>query len=106
MVKMVFGNTLGPGQLAKGVGPASPTLGQLGLGLVQRHPLMPYCLRTPLVLDIIKICMHFGPYGDFPSSNVPIVVDQQNTWNLLVISTNLIYLEWNMGMLAVNICIF
>jgi hypothetical protein len=27
-------------------------------------------------LDIIKICMDFGPYGAFPSSDVPIKVDQ------------------------------
>jgi hypothetical protein len=49
--------------------------------------------------------MDFDPYGAFPSSDVPVMVDQQNSWNSLVISTHLLYLEWNIGMLAVNICI-
>jgi hypothetical protein len=48
---------------------------------------------TMLILDIMKICMGFGPYGAFPSSNVPEMVDQQNSWNSLVISTYLLYLE-------------
>jgi hypothetical protein len=30
---------------------------------------------------------------------------QQNSWNSLLISTYLLYLKWNVGMLAVNICI-
>jgi hypothetical protein len=49
--------------------------------------------------------MDFGPYGAFPSSHVLIMVDQHNSWNSLVISTYLLYLEWNIGMLVVNICI-
>jgi hypothetical protein len=49
--------------------------------------------------------MDFGSYGVFPSSDVPVMVDQQNSWNLLVISTYLLYREWHIGMLAVNICI-
>jgi hypothetical protein len=49
--------------------------------------------------------MDFGPYGAFLSSDVPVMVDQQNSWNLLVISTYLLYLEWNICMLAVNMCI-
>jgi hypothetical protein len=49
--------------------------------------------------------MDFGPYGAFLSSDVPVMVDQQNSWNSLVISTYLLYLEWNIGMLVVNICI-
>jgi hypothetical protein len=53
----------------------------------------------------MKICMDFGPYDAFPSSDVPKMVNQQNSWNSLVISTYLLYLEWNVGMLAVNICI-
>jgi hypothetical protein len=36
--------------------------------------------------------MDFGPYDTFPSSDVPEMVDQQNSWNLLVISTYLLYL--------------
>jgi hypothetical protein len=44
-------------------------------------------------LDIMKICMDFGPYGAFPSSNFLEMVDQQNSWNSLVISTYLLYLE-------------
>jgi hypothetical protein len=105
MVKMVFGNMLGPGGPAKGVAPVSPALGRLGLGLVTHHPFVSYCPLTPLVLDIIKICMDFDPYGAYPSSDVPVMLDQQNSWNSLVISTYLLYLEWNIGMLAVNICI-
>jgi hypothetical protein len=49
-------------------------------------------LRLPLVLDIMKICMDFGPYDAFPSSDVPEMVNQQNLWNLLVIGTYLLYL--------------
>jgi hypothetical protein len=56
-------------------------------------------------MDIIEICMDFGPYDAFPSSDVHVMVDQQNSWNSLVISTYLLYLEWNIGMLAVNISI-
>jgi hypothetical protein len=38
--------------------------------------------------------MHdFCPYGAFPLSDVPEMVDQQNVWNALVISTYLLYLE-------------
>jgi hypothetical protein len=44
-------------------------------------------------LDIIKICMDFGPYGAFPSSGIPVMVDQQNSWNSLVIITYLLYPE-------------
>jgi hypothetical protein len=105
VVKTVFGNTLGPGRQANGLWPAGPTFGQLGPGLVPRRPFMSYCPWTPLVLDIMKICTDYGPYGAFPSSDVPIMVDQQNSWNSLVISTYLLYLEWNIGTLAVNICI-
>jgi hypothetical protein len=64
-----------------------------------------YYLRVLLVLDIMKISMDFGPYDAFPSSNVPEMVYQQNSWNLLVIGTYLLYLGWDVGMLAVNICI-
>jgi hypothetical protein len=49
--------------------------------------------------------MDFGPYGTFLSSDVPEKVNQQNSWNLLVISIYLLYLERKVGMLAVNICI-
>jgi hypothetical protein len=37
--------------------------------------------------------MNFDPYGAFLSSDVPIMVDQQNWWNSLVISTYLLHLE-------------
>jgi hypothetical protein len=30
-------------------------------------------------LDIMKICMDFGPYSAFPSSDVPEMVDQQKS---------------------------
>jgi hypothetical protein len=32
-------------------------------------------------LDILKICMDFGPYDAFLSSDVLEMVDQQNSWN-------------------------
>jgi hypothetical protein len=37
--------------------------------------------------------MDFGSFDAFPSSDVPEMVDQQNLWNSLVISTYLLYLE-------------
>jgi hypothetical protein len=37
--------------------------------------------------------MDFGPYGAFLSSDVLENVNQQNSWNSLVISTYLLYLE-------------
>jgi hypothetical protein len=74
------------------MGLAGPTLGWLGLGFLPHHLPMSYYLRLPLVLDIMKICMDFGPYDDFLSSNVPEMVDQQNSWNSLVIGTYLLYL--------------
>jgi hypothetical protein len=105
VVNIVLWKAPGPGQPAKGVGPTGPTLGRLGLGLMPHHPFGSYCPWTPWVLDIIKMCMDFGSYGAFPSSDVPGMVDQQNSWNSLVISIYHIYLEWNIGMLVVNICI-
>jgi hypothetical protein len=36
---------------------------------------MSYYLRLPLVLDIMKIGMDFGPYDAFPSSDIPEMVD-------------------------------
>jgi hypothetical protein len=53
----------------------------------------------------MKTCMNFRTYDAFPSSDVPKMVDKQNSWNSLVIGTYLLYLAWNVGMLAVNICI-
>jgi hypothetical protein len=83
--------------------PAGPTLARLGPGFVLQHPLMSYYLLC-LILDILKICMDFGPYYAFSSSDVPEMVNQQNSWNS-VISRYLLYLEWNLGMLAVDMCI-
>jgi hypothetical protein len=53
---------------------------------------MSYYLRLPLVVNIIKICMDFSLYDAFLSSDVPKMVDQQNSWNSLVIGTYLPYL--------------
>jgi hypothetical protein len=83
---------------------ASHTLTRLSPCFMPCYFLMSYYLWLCLILDIIKICMDFGPYGAFPS-DVPKMVDQQNLWNSLVISTYLLHLEWNIGMLAINICI-
>jgi hypothetical protein len=57
-----------------------------------RHFLVSYYLWLCLILDIMKICMNFDPYGAFPSFDVTVMVDQQNSWNLLVIGTYLLYL--------------
>jgi hypothetical protein len=86
--------------------PAGHTLAQLILCLMPLHFLVSYCLWLCLILDIMNICMDFGPYGVSPSSDVPEMVDLQNSQNSLVIGTYLLYLEWNVGMLVVNICIF
>jgi hypothetical protein len=45
-----------------------------------------------MVLDIMKICMDFGPYDAFSSFDAPEMVDQQNSWSSLVIGTYLLYL--------------
>jgi hypothetical protein len=37
--------------------------------------------------------MDFSSYDAFPSSDISEMVDQQNSWNSLVISTYLLYLE-------------
>jgi hypothetical protein len=71
---------------------AGPTLGRLGLGFLPHYLSVSYYLRLPLVLDMLKICIDFGPYNAFPSSDIPEMVDQQNSWTLLVIGTYLLYL--------------
>jgi hypothetical protein len=74
------------------MGPAGSSLGWLVLGFLPRHLLVSYYLRLPLVLDKMKICMDFGPYDAFLSSDVLEMVDQQNSLNSLVIGTYLLYL--------------
>jgi hypothetical protein len=103
--KIVFGNVPTHGRPAKVMWPVSHTLGWLNPCFVPCHSLVSYCLWLCLILDIMKICMDFDPYGAFSSFDVPQMVDQQNSWNSLVIDTYLLYLEWNVGMLTVNICI-
>jgi hypothetical protein len=83
----------------------SHTLAQLSPCFVPHHFLISYFLWLCLVVDIMKICMDFDPYGAFPPSDILEMAHQQNSWNSLVISTYLLYLESNVGMLAVNICI-
>jgi hypothetical protein len=67
VVKANFENTPNLGWSTKGVGPAGTTLARLGSGFVPHRP---------LVLDIMKICMDFGSYDAFPSSDVPEMVNQ------------------------------
>jgi hypothetical protein len=93
--KTVFGNASTHGRPAKVMWLAGHTLAWLSPCCVPHHFLLSYCLWLCLILDIMKICMNFGPE----------MVDQQNSWNSLVISTYLLCLEWNVGMLVVNICI-
>jgi hypothetical protein len=83
---------------------AGHALARLSLCFMPYHFLMSYCLWLCLILDIMKICMDFNPYGAFLSSDVPEMVNQQNSWSSLVIGAYLLYLEWNVCMLAVNIC--
>jgi hypothetical protein len=94
-----------PSRPAKDVRPVDPTLPQFGLGFVPHHPLVSYYLWLCLMLDILKICMDFGPYDAFLSFDVPEMINQQNLWNSLVISTYLLYLEWNLGMLVIDMSI-
>jgi hypothetical protein len=82
-----------PWLVGQGVGSASPTLRRLGPGFLPRHLPVSYYLRLPLVLDIMKICLDFGSYDAFLSSDVPEMVDKQNSCNLFVIRTYLLYLE-------------
>jgi hypothetical protein len=94
-----------PSQPVKEVGSVGPTLVHLGPGFVPCHPLVSYYLWLCLILDILKICIDFGSYDAFPSSDVPEMINQQNSWNSLVISTYLLYPEWNLGILVVDKCI-
>jgi hypothetical protein len=103
--KVEFEKAPTPSQPANEVGPAGLTLAWLGLGFVPHDPLMSYSLWLCLILDILKICMDLAAYDAFPSSDVLEMVDQQNLWNSLVIRTYLLYLEWNVGVLVVNIYI-
>jgi hypothetical protein len=91
--KMVFGNVPTHGQPAKVMWPVGHTLPRLNPCFVPRHFLVLYFLWLCLILHIMKICMNFCPYDAFLSSDVPEMVDQQNSCNLLVISTYLLYLE-------------
>jgi hypothetical protein len=91
--KMVFGNAPTHGRPAEVMWPAGHTLARLSPCFVPCYFLVSYYLRLCLILDMMKICMDFGPYGTFPSSDVLEMVDQQNLWNSLVIHTYLLYLE-------------
>jgi hypothetical protein len=103
ITKAEFEKAPTPGRPIKEVGPAGPTLARLGPDFVPHHPLVSYSLWLCLILDMLKICMDFGPYDAFSLSDVPEKVDQHNLWNSLVISTYLLHLEWNVGLLVVNI---
>jgi hypothetical protein len=65
-----------PGRPAKEVGPADPTLARLGPDSLPHHFFMTYSLSLCLILDILMICIDFGPYDAFLSSNVPEMVGQ------------------------------
>jgi hypothetical protein len=90
--KIVFGNAPTHGRPAKVMWPASH------LGSVE--PVL--CATSfPRVIFFVTMPhfghnedMHgFGPYDAFLSFDIPEMVDQQNSWNLLVISTYLLDLE-------------
>jgi hypothetical protein len=103
--KTVFLNAPTHGRPAKVMWPVGYTLARLIPCFVPHHSLVSYYLWLCLILDLMKICMDFGPYGAFLSSDVLEMVDQQNSWNSFIIGTYLLYLEWNVGLLVVNICI-
>jgi hypothetical protein len=90
---MDFEKVPNPSQPAKEEWLASHPLARLGPGFVPHHLLVSYCLLQCLILEIMKICMDFGPYDAFLSSDVPEKVNQQSSWNSLVISTYFLYLE-------------
>jgi hypothetical protein len=53
-----------------------PHFGSVGPGLcATSSPHAIFSVTIPF-LDILKICMNFGPYDVFPSSVVPEMVDQ------------------------------
>jgi hypothetical protein len=68
--KTISGNAPTHGWPAKVVYLAGHTLAWLSSCFVSRHFLMSYLPWLCLILDIMKICMDFGPYGAFPSSDV------------------------------------
>jgi hypothetical protein len=84
---------------------SQPHFGSVGPGLC--------AMSSPHV--ILSVTMpYFGYIEDmhgfwfiwcFSSSDVPEMVDQQNSCNTLVINTYLLYLAWSVGILVVNICI-
>jgi hypothetical protein len=88
--KTVFGDAPTHGRPTKVMWPAGYTLAWFSLCLVPHHFLVSYCLWLCLILDIMKICMDFRPYDAFPSADVPEMVDQQNLWTSLVVSTYLL----------------
>jgi hypothetical protein len=89
---MDFKKTPNPGLSAKEERPVGHPLARLCPGFVPHHLHASYCLSLCLILDIIKICMDFGPYDAFPSFDVPKNVNQQSSWNSLVIRSYLLYL--------------
>jgi hypothetical protein len=79
--KMVFRIAPTHDQPAKVMLLTGHTLARFSPCFVPHHFLVSYFLWLCLILDIMKIGMDFGPYGAFPSSDVPEMVDQQNSWN-------------------------
>jgi hypothetical protein len=77
----------------QGGGAGRPHIGSVGLGLcATSSPHVIFSVTIPYFRHIED--MHgFDTYDAFPSSDVPEMVDQQNSWNSLVISTYLLYLE-------------
>jgi hypothetical protein len=89
-IESVISLALNPGWPAKQWADR-PHLGSVGPGLFAMSSPRVILSETPLVFDIMKICMDFGPYDAFLSSNIPEMVDQQNSRKSLVIGTYLLY---------------
>jgi hypothetical protein len=70
-----------------------PHFGSVGPGLcATSSPRVIFSVTMPYFGHIED--MHgFGPYDIFPSSDVPKMIDQQNSWNSLVTSTYFLYLK-------------
>jgi hypothetical protein len=74
-------------------GAGQPHFGSIGPGLcATSSPRVIFSVTMPY-FGILKICMDFSPCDAFSSSDVLEMVNQQNSWNSLVISTYLLYLE-------------
>jgi hypothetical protein len=103
--KTIFVNAPTHSWPAKVMWPTGHSLARLSSCFVPRHFLISYFLWLCLILDIIKICMYFDPYDTFFVIRCSWNGRSTNLVELVIINTYFLYLEWNVDMLMVNICI-